>query len=85
MYTVSQSILYDSTNQERWINWTIRPFISELCRRPVDLDEHDQERGDRRARRQHLGVQRRLQREFLSCRNLPQNTRKSAIDCVELF
>merc|ERR1711936_1129722 len=37
--------------------------LAELCRRPVDLDEHDQERGDRRARRQHLGVQRRLQRD----------------------
>ena len=34
--------------------------LSELCRRSADLDEDDQERCDRRARRQHLGHQRRL-------------------------
>ena len=56
--------------------WTIRPFISELCRRPAYLNKHDQERCDCRPRRQHLGLQLRIQREsflpsFLSCQNLP--------------
>ena len=43
--------------------WTIRPFISELCRRPAYLNKHDQERCDCRPRRQHLGLQLRIQRE----------------------
>merc|ERR1711879_571053 len=50
--------------QESFLHLLLSPThhheLAELCRRPVDLDEHDQERGDRRARRQHLGVQRRL-------------------------
>ena len=55
--------------------WTIRPLISELCRRPAYLNKHDQERCDCRPRRQHLGLQLRIQREsflpfFLSCQNL---------------
>ena len=49
----------------QWTREDPQTLFPELCRRPADLDPDDKERGDRRPRWQHLGHQRRLQRESL--------------------
>lgn len=55
----------------QWTKEDPQTLFPELCRRPADLDPDDKERGDRRARWQHLGHQRRLQRESPPGMQLP--------------
>ena len=57
-------------NGWNFVQQILHPVISELCRRPADLDKHDQECCDCWTRREHLGFQLRIQRKcFLPSAN----------------